>query len=113
MAVVITDDKHYTDIAAAIRAKNGTDTKYKPSEMATAIAALSGAKVTEVSVSEDSNTFTVTYEGGTSVSGSAAFDSDGIPTGLSDGKGGSVTFSGGYPVSAVDGSGNRVEIEWR
>ena len=40
MAKVLTDDKHYTDIASAIRTKNGTETTYKPDEMADAILAL-------------------------------------------------------------------------
>ena len=40
MAKVLTDNKHYTDIADAIRAKNGTDNTYKPSEMADAIEAI-------------------------------------------------------------------------
>lgn len=42
MAIVTTDNQHYTDIAAAIRSKNGTETQYKPSEMAAAIQAISG-----------------------------------------------------------------------
>lgn len=42
MAIVTTDNQHYTDIAAAIRSKNGTETLYKPSEMAAAISAISG-----------------------------------------------------------------------
>lgn len=44
MAIVTTDNQHYTDIAAAIRSKNGTKTQYKPSEMAAAISAISGGK---------------------------------------------------------------------
>lgn len=42
MAIVTTDNQHYADIAAAIRSKNGTETLYKPSEMAAAISAISG-----------------------------------------------------------------------
>lgn len=34
---VVTDDKHYHDIGEAIREKNGTETQYKPSEMADAV----------------------------------------------------------------------------
>ncbi len=34
MAIVTTDDKHYTDIANAIREKTGATKKYKPAEMA-------------------------------------------------------------------------------
>lgn len=37
---VYTNNQHYSDIAAAIRNKNGTNTTYKPSEMAAAINAL-------------------------------------------------------------------------
>ena len=42
MAIVTTDNQHYSDIATAIRSKNGTETLYKPSEMAAAISAISG-----------------------------------------------------------------------
>ena len=37
---VVTDDKHYHDIGEAIREKNGTETQYKPSEMADAVRAI-------------------------------------------------------------------------
>lgn len=40
MANVLVDDEHLTNIADAIRTKNGTTTTYKPSEMATAIEAI-------------------------------------------------------------------------
>ena len=43
MAIVTTDNTNYTNIAAAIRAKNGTETQYTPSEMAAAITALPSA----------------------------------------------------------------------
>ena len=50
MAKVLTDSQHYTDIANAIREKNGETTQYKPSEMATAIQAIEsgGADFSEV-----------------------------------------------------------------
>lgn len=38
--IVFTNDKHYQDIATAIRNKNGLSTEYKPSQMAEAINAL-------------------------------------------------------------------------
>lgn len=49
MAKVLTDNKHYSDIADAIRAKNGTEDTYKPSEMAAAIGAIEagGAELPE------------------------------------------------------------------
>lgn len=40
MAIVTTDNQHYSAIADAIRAKNGLTTTYLPSEMAAAITAL-------------------------------------------------------------------------
>lgn len=40
MGKVLTNEQNYIDIAAAIREKNGLDTKYKPAEMADAIAAI-------------------------------------------------------------------------
>lgn len=42
MAFVKTDAQHYSDICAAIREKNGLTTRYKPSQMAAAISAISG-----------------------------------------------------------------------
>lgn len=40
MSKIITDAQHYSDIADAIRAKNGSEDSYKPSEMAEAIGGL-------------------------------------------------------------------------
>lgn len=37
MAIVTTDNQYYTDIAAAIRTKSGTQEQYKPAQMAAAI----------------------------------------------------------------------------
>lgn len=42
MSIVTIDDSYFTDIANAIRGKNGETTTYKPNEMAAAISALSG-----------------------------------------------------------------------
>ena len=42
---VFTNNQYYQDIAAAIRAKNGLTTSYKPSEMATAIMQLAGGTI--------------------------------------------------------------------
>ena len=42
MAIVTTDNKYYTEIAAAIREKNGSSDLYTPAQMAEAILALSG-----------------------------------------------------------------------
>lgn len=42
MAIVTTNNQYYTDIANAIRDKNGAETQYMPSEMAAAITAISG-----------------------------------------------------------------------
>lgn len=41
MAIMIIDDKHFEDIADAIRGKNGSTDTYKPREMAEAITAIS------------------------------------------------------------------------
>ena len=42
MSIVTIDDSYFTDIANAIRSKNGETTTYKPNEMAAAINAISG-----------------------------------------------------------------------
>lgn len=121
MAIVITDEKHYTDIAAAIRSQNGEETTYKPSEMAAAILALVAGgggegsevkKVASVNVYESIGMFVITYEDGTVVTGNATFDDNGLPTSLTDDNGNTVNFVSGYPTSAVDKDGNSVPIVW-
>ena len=49
MSIVTIDDSCFTDIANAIRGKNGETTTYKPNEMAAAISALSsgGGNITQ------------------------------------------------------------------
>ena len=48
MAMVIVEDSILLSIANAIRSKNGSEEKYKPSEMAQAIAALNTVNSQEV-----------------------------------------------------------------
>ena len=68
MATVLTDNKHYSDIAAAIRAKTKSSGTYKPSEMAAAIEGIEvrpentcyiGAAVPESSFGKDGDIFIV------------------------------------------------------
>ena len=47
MSIVTIDDSYFTDIANAIRGKNGETTTYKPDEMAAAISALSSGGITQ------------------------------------------------------------------
>jgi len=49
MTYVITDKQNYEDIADAIRAKNGSQSTYTPSQMATAISNISGSKIPIIS----------------------------------------------------------------
>lgn len=61
MSIVTIDDSCFTDIANAIRGKNGETTTYKPNEMAAAISALSGGgsgdwQVAAISTVYDSTT---------------------------------------------------------
>lgn len=58
MAKVLTDNKHYTDIAEAIRDKNGTETTYKPSEMAAAIEEITTGGAVEAITIESNGTYT-------------------------------------------------------
>lgn len=120
MAKGITDSQHYTNIAAAIRSKNGEESTYKPSEMAAAILALVAGggegsevkKVSSVNVYESIGMFVITYEDGTVVTGNATFDENGLPTSLTDDNGNTVNFVSGYPTSAIDRDGNSVPIVW-
>lgn len=114
MAKGLTDKKHYNDIADAIRARNGEETKYNPSEMAAAILAIEGGgrKVSEVNIYDASGMFAITYKDGFMVTGSATFDENGLPTSMTDDNGNTVNFTAGYPTSATDKDGNSVPIIW-
>ena len=52
MAIVMTDDQNYVNIANAIRAMASSSDTYKPSEMATAINNLKTAKVVEITMTQ-------------------------------------------------------------
>lgn len=113
MAKGITDRQHYEAIAQAIRSKNGEEATYKPSQMAAAILAIEGgARVSEVTIYEAIGNFTVTYEDGPMITGSATFDENGHPTSLTASNGTTVNFTSGYPTSATDKDGNTVPILW-
>lgn len=93
MAIVTINDEHLTNIAAAIREKNGTTDTYKPGDMAAAIAAIeagsgstgyrdyyvsckiaSSAETTDHFVDFDvtnASTFTFTYDYGVSTNSSS------------------------------------------
>lgn len=53
MAIITTDSKNYTDIAAAIRSKNGLETQYRPDEMAAAISAIESGGNSDWPTNED------------------------------------------------------------
>lgn len=124
----ITDSRHYEDIADAIRARNGTGNKYYPSEMAAAILAIQGSgegsgegggegggaggkEIASLNIYENIGMFAIEYEDGSTIIGSATFDADGLPTGLTDDNGNTVNFTSGYPTSATNGA-NSVPIIW-
>ena len=77
MAVVAISDSILTDIADAIRTKNGQETLYKPSEMPDAIEAISGGGITPT------GTIEITQNGVVDVTNYASADVD-VPTGGSD-----------------------------
>lgn len=59
MAIVTTDNRHYADIAAAIRAKSGVQNQYRPDQMAAAIEAIpTGGTEMEDMLVERPSTFT-------------------------------------------------------
>lgn len=49
MAIVITNDRHYSDIAEAIRSISGSSNTYTPPQMASAISSLSGTGLVSTS----------------------------------------------------------------
>lgn len=113
MAIVYTNDKNYHSIADAIRFKNGEETKYKPGEMAAAIKAIdTGRKISRLNIFESTGMFTIEYEDGGMVSGSATFDENGLPVSLTDDNGNTVNFTSGYPYSATNKNGYTIPILW-
>lgn len=58
MANVIINDTHLTDIADSIRSKNGTNNKYKPSEMASAIDNITASEDLSTELTEQSTLLT-------------------------------------------------------
>lgn len=70
--IVKTDNQYYSEIASAIRAKNETSTKYKPSEMAIAIENIeSGGIQCTLSISTTPNAAVTATFDGTTVSAKA------------------------------------------
>lgn len=67
-------------------------------------------KPSAVSISRETDAFTITFKGGTSVSGSVTFDDSGIPVSMSDDQGNSLSYTDGFPDSVTDSDGNKVTI---
>jgi hypothetical protein len=77
---VFTNNQYYQEIAAAIRAKNGLATLYKPSEMAPAILQLAGGTINLQTVSVNPSTSTQTITPGSGYAGLNAVTIYAIPT---------------------------------
>ncbi len=69
-----------------------------------------GKKIVEVSMDTDSDSYTLKFEDGNTLSGWGEFDEYGLPTDVSDEAGNRVTFTFGIPTSATDSEGNTVKI---
>lgn len=72
MAIILTDDQHYSDIADAIRDKNNTDNTYTPAEMAPAILEIPTGSGVDVS--------DTTAVAGDVASGKYFYTADGVKT---------------------------------
>ena len=94
MAIVFTDSQNYTDIADAIRSKNGTSNTYSPSEMASAILAIPGGSVNnqDKAVTPTTSTQSVTYDTGYTGLGTVTVNA--IPTGTS-----TIDSNGTYDIT--------------
>lgn len=69
-------------------------------------------KISDISISEETGTFTITFEGGTGILGVVTFDDAGIPVTLIDNAGNTVEFSDGHPSRVTDSDGHTVSIQW-
>ena len=69
-----------------------------------------GKKITGISVDTDSDSYTLSFEDGSTLSGSAEFNESGEVTAVSDDAGNEVVFSLGNPIGAKDSEGNVVDI---
>lgn len=102
--VSVPDGEPFRGYAALIESISGNGTDNEGSD--------GFKRVAQLNIYESLGVFTVTYEDGTAISGSATFDDNGNPTSLIDDNGNSVSFTSGYPVNATDRNGNTVAIVW-
>ena len=77
------------------------------------IGSIADKKVSRLSIYKSIGKFAVDYDDGTTLTGTATFDENGLPTSLTDDNGNTVVFGeNGYPTSARDSNGNTVPIVW-
>lgn len=67
-------------------------------------------KTSAVSISRDTDVFTITFKDGTCISGSVSFDDSGMPVSMTDDLGNSMSFTDGFPDSVTDNEENSVVI---
>ncbi len=84
MAKVVTDDKHYKDIANSLRSYIGGDNQYKPEEMASMIGDVSAISYNQGIDSGYSSGYEIGYEEGTQDGYEIGWD-DGIDAGYEQG----------------------------
>ena len=96
MAVVTISDSILTDIADAIRSKNGTENTYKPSQMPDAIEAISGGGITPTGTKE------ITSNGTGIDVASYAYADVAVPNSYSAGDEGKVVSNGALVAQTSD-----------
>lgn len=117
MAEYLIQGSTLTALADAIRAMTGSTGPLSLDQIVSDVVAMEPSvsennRLTNVNISEDTNTYTLTFANGSTITGTIEFDENGLPVSVADDAGNSVEFLDGQPSSATDSDGHTVSIQW-